>query len=179
MTINDAQQMTINDLTLHVESNQTRVEIRCNHAPLLEQIAEHARPLVAERHPGEAEICISINLWEAERKEFPLLRLAEDPEAVQVGKRLFRVRGGLLWRDLIRAKNMALFCRLNVRQLLNEKREATMQRRGIRLYRYGKDHISKQAPDAFKDIDNVLRVMQQFRIARAVARVRPLAVLKG
>lgn len=57
--------------------------------------------------------------------------------------------------------------------------EATMQQRGIRLYRYGKDHISEQAPEAFKDITNVLRVMQQFRIARAVARVRPLAVLKG
>lgn len=120
MTTNNAQQLTINTLPLYLQCNQIRVEICCNHAPLLEQIAEHTRPLVVKRLSGEAEICISINLWEAERKEFPLLRLAEDPKAVQVGKRLFRVHGGLLWSDLIRAKNMALFCRLNEHQLCLE-----------------------------------------------------------
>lgn len=55
----------------------------------------------------------------------------------------------------------------------------TMKSRGIRLYRYGKGDINEQAPDAFKDIEKVLRVMQAFNIATPVVKVRPLATLKG
>ncbi len=55
----------------------------------------------------------------------------------------------------------------------------TMEKRGIRLYRYGKGEITEQAPDAFKNVDNVLQVMQRFNIANPVVKVHPLAVLKG
>ncbi len=55
----------------------------------------------------------------------------------------------------------------------------TMNARGIRLYRYGKGDINEQAPDAFKNIDNVLRVMELYDIANPVVRVSPLATLKG
>ncbi|MEZ4747582.1 MAG: RtcB family protein [Calditrichia bacterium] len=54
-----------------------------------------------------------------------------------------------------------------------------MQSRGIRLYRYGNSDVTEQAPGAFKNIDNVLNVMEQFDIAKGVVKVRPLATLKG
>ena len=56
---------------------------------------------------------------------------------------------------------------------------ATMQERGIRLFRYGKSPITDQAPDAFKDVGRVVQVMQKFHLANPVVKVRPLAVLKG
>lgn len=55
----------------------------------------------------------------------------------------------------------------------------SMKKEGIRLYHYGKGRITEQAPDAFKNIENVVRVMKQYHIAEPVAKVRPLAVLKG
>jgi tRNA-splicing ligase RtcB len=55
----------------------------------------------------------------------------------------------------------------------------SMEERGIRLYRYGKTPITDQAPEAFKDIDLVVEAMQKYRLATPVARVRPLATLKG
>ena len=57
--------------------------------------------------------------------------------------------------------------------------EAEMASRGIRLYRYGADHIGGQAPTSFKNVHRVLDVMAEFDLIRPVARLRPIAVLKG
>lgn len=61
------------------------------------------------------------------------------------------------------------------------EREVTRQlaRQKIRLYRYGTDNIAEQAPDSFKDITAVLAAMQTHQLAAPVARLRPIAVLKG
>ena len=40
-------------------------------------------------------------------------------------------------------------------------------------------NIAEQAPDSFKDIGQVIRVMQQLSIASPVVRVEPLATMKG
>jgi len=50
---------------------------------------------------------------------------------------------------------------------------------GIRLYRYGTDNIAGQAPASFKDVRRVVDVMTAFDLIRPVARLRPIAVLKG
>jgi len=42
-----------------------------------------------------------------------------------------------------------------------------------------RSHIKEEAPDAYKDIDEVIRVVQGAGLAVPVARMRPLAVLKG
>lgn len=57
--------------------------------------------------------------------------------------------------------------------------EAEMAASRIRLYRGGTMDIAEQAPGSFKDIRAVVEVMQRLHIAQPVARVRPLATLKG
>jgi tRNA-splicing ligase RtcB len=57
--------------------------------------------------------------------------------------------------------------------------EDELASRGIRLYRCGKDNIAGQAPASFKNPHRVLDAMAAFDLVRAVARLRPIAVLKG
>lgn len=57
--------------------------------------------------------------------------------------------------------------------------EREMRQRHVRLYRGRTMSIAEQAPGSFKNVVSVMDAMQRFRIAVPVARVRPLAVLKG
>ena len=57
--------------------------------------------------------------------------------------------------------------------------EKEMKGKSIRLYRYGTDNIAEQAPSSFKDVSQVIEAMKSLRLARPVARLRPVAVLKG
>lgn len=57
--------------------------------------------------------------------------------------------------------------------------EREMRDKDIRLYRYGSDNIAEQAPGSFKDISQVVRAMTVLSLANPVARLRPVAVLKG
>jgi tRNA-splicing ligase RtcB len=51
--------------------------------------------------------------------------------------------------------------------------------RGIKLIAADKRRIKEEAPDAYKDIDEVVRIVTACGWARPVARMVPLAVLKG
>jgi tRNA-splicing ligase RtcB len=55
--------------------------------------------------------------------------------------------------------------------------EETM--RGIRLICADRRAVKEEAPDAYKDIDGVIEVVSGAGLADVVARMRPLAVLKG
>lgn len=57
--------------------------------------------------------------------------------------------------------------------------EEELRTRNIRLYRYNSDNIAEQAPGSFKDINRVIEAMTALDLARPVARLRPVAVLKG
>ena len=50
---------------------------------------------------------------------------------------------------------------------------------GIKLITGNKRKIKEEAPDAYKDIDEVVRIVIECGWAKAVARMVPLAVLKG
>jgi tRNA-splicing ligase RtcB len=50
---------------------------------------------------------------------------------------------------------------------------------GIKLIAADKHRVKEEAPDAYKDIDEVVRIVIECGWARAVARMVPLAVLKG
>jgi len=50
---------------------------------------------------------------------------------------------------------------------------------GIKLITGNKGKIKEEAPDAYKDIDEVVRIVVECGWAKAVARMVPLAVLKG
>jgi len=50
---------------------------------------------------------------------------------------------------------------------------------GVKLIAGNRHKIKEEAPDAYKDIDEVVRIVVECGWAKAVARMVPLAVLKG
>jgi tRNA-splicing ligase RtcB len=50
---------------------------------------------------------------------------------------------------------------------------------GIKLIAGNRSRIKEEAPDAYKNIDEVVRIVVECGWAKAVARMVPLAVLKG
>jgi tRNA-splicing ligase RtcB len=50
---------------------------------------------------------------------------------------------------------------------------------GVRLIAMDRRKIKEEAPGAYKDIDEVVRIVVECGWAKAVARLVPLAVLKG
>jgi tRNA-splicing ligase RtcB len=56
---------------------------------------------------------------------------------------------------------------------------ASVAARGVRIYRYGHDGFSAQAPGAHKDANKIKTMLKRFGLANPVASVRPLASLKG
>ena len=43
----------------------------------------------------------------------------------------------------------------------------------------GRDTLAEEAPDAYKDVDRVVEVCHRAGLSHKVARMRPLAVVKG
>ena len=54
-----------------------------------------------------------------------------------------------------------------------------LQNRGIIIRSDSDPGLAEEAPLAYKDVDNVVNVVQDAGLARKVARVRPIAVIKG
>jgi len=50
---------------------------------------------------------------------------------------------------------------------------------GIRVWAHSKRGVAEEAPGAYKDVDRVVRAACDAGITNAVARLRPLAVIKG
>jgi tRNA-splicing ligase RtcB len=66
------------------------------------------------------------------------------------------------------------------------KREATgasvrkeLESRGIIVKCPSNAELAEEAPSAYKDVERVVDIVQRAGIARRVARLRPLGVLKG
>ena len=51
--------------------------------------------------------------------------------------------------------------------------------KGIAIYETTERCLSEEAPEAYKDIDEVIRLTGEAGLARPVARLRPLIVIKG
>jgi len=54
-----------------------------------------------------------------------------------------------------------------------------LEARGIRIRAGSMAGLAEEAPDAYKDIDAVIEAVVGAGLARKVARLRPLAVMKG
>ena len=54
-----------------------------------------------------------------------------------------------------------------------------MEKRGIAVAAGSFSGLAEEAPGAYKDIDQVVEVVAQAGIAKKVARLKPLAVIKG
>ena len=54
-----------------------------------------------------------------------------------------------------------------------------LEEQGIRVRARSMASLAEEAPEAYKDIDAVVDVVHGAGLARKVARLRPLAVMKG
>ena len=66
------------------------------------------------------------------------------------------------------------------REVQGSELKAQLEQRGIADERAGSmAGLAEEAPIAYKDVDNVVDVVAGAGIARKVARLRPIAVVKG
>jgi tRNA-splicing ligase RtcB len=56
---------------------------------------------------------------------------------------------------------------------------ADLERHGIRVRTAGMKTLAEEMPEAYKDVDRVVEVCHQAGLSRKVARMRPMAVIKG
>jgi tRNA-splicing ligase RtcB len=54
-----------------------------------------------------------------------------------------------------------------------------LERDGIQIRAKSMPGLAEEAPSAYKDVDAVVETVSQAGIARKVARLRPVAVVKG
>ena len=66
-----------------------------------------------------------------------------------------------------------------LRQLRGEKVARALQQRGILIRAASWRVVAEEAPQVYKDVDEVVRVCQEAGIARIVAKLRPIGVVKG
>ena len=65
------------------------------------------------------------------------------------------------------------------RQVRGEKLREELQQAGILIRAGSMSGLAEEAPLAYKDVDRVVAVVAAAGIARIVARLEPLAVIKG
>ena len=54
-----------------------------------------------------------------------------------------------------------------------------LEGRGIRIHASTPNVLSEEAPEAYKNVDDVIELTQKAGLARPVVRLNPLAVIKG
>jgi len=54
-----------------------------------------------------------------------------------------------------------------------------LEQQGILVRSETRDGILEEVPEAYKDVDEVIEVVHAAGLARKVARLRPMAVIKG
>jgi tRNA-splicing ligase RtcB len=54
-----------------------------------------------------------------------------------------------------------------------------MEDRGIIVRATGRGTLAEEMPEAYKDVSNVVDVVQNAGLSKKVARLRPLGVIKG
>jgi tRNA-splicing ligase RtcB len=60
-----------------------------------------------------------------------------------------------------------------------EALQEELGQKGISVYANTPNVLSEEAPDAYKDVDDVIRLTTEAGLARPVARLRPFCVIKG
>ena len=65
------------------------------------------------------------------------------------------------------------------RQVRGEKLKSELEHRGIAVRAGSSPGLAEEAPSAYKDVDRVVDVVHRAGIARKVARLEPMAVIKG
>ena len=66
-----------------------------------------------------------------------------------------------------------------VRKASGRSIEQELERKGIIVMGRGRKGVAEEQPDAYKDVNDVVRVVHNAGLAKRVARMRPLGVIKG
>ena len=66
-----------------------------------------------------------------------------------------------------------------VRRASGRSIEQELERQGIIVMGRGRKGVAEEQPDAYKDVNDVVRVVHDAGLARRVVRMRPLGVIKG
>jgi tRNA-splicing ligase RtcB len=65
------------------------------------------------------------------------------------------------------------------REVRGDQLRVTLEKRGIQIRAGSMPGLAEEAPQAYKDVDAVVEVVSAAGIAAKVARLRPVAVIKG
>ena len=65
------------------------------------------------------------------------------------------------------------------KQIDGKKLKQSLENKGIRIHAKTPNILSEEAPDAYKNVDSVTDLTQRAGLARKVARLSPIAVIKG
>ena len=65
------------------------------------------------------------------------------------------------------------------KRIRGDKLKAELEAKGIQVRAGSMSGLAEEAPDAYKDIERVVDVVHRAGLARKVAKLRPLAVMKG
>ena len=65
------------------------------------------------------------------------------------------------------------------RTVRGDRLREELESRGIRIRARSMPGLAEEAPQAYKDVDSVVDVVVRAGIAKKVARLHPLAVIKG
>ena len=65
------------------------------------------------------------------------------------------------------------------KQIDSKALKIELEGRGIRIHASTPNVLSEEGPDAYKDVDEVIRLTTNAKLAKPVARMAPLAVIKG
>ncbi len=66
-----------------------------------------------------------------------------------------------------------------VKQAAGRRIDQELARRGVVVRARSKRGLAEEQPDAYKDVDQVVEVVQRAGLAKKVARLRPIGVVKG
>ncbi len=69
--------------------------------------------------------------------------------------------------------------RAALRAIQGSELKQKLESEGIVVRTFSLKGLAEEAPIAYKDIDNVVEVVQKAGLAKKVARLRPLGVVKG
>ncbi len=66
-----------------------------------------------------------------------------------------------------------------IRELSGEEIKEELREKGIEIHAGSMKSLAEEAPEAYKDIDEVVRVVDELGISKKVARMKPMVVVKG
>ena len=83
------------------------------------------------------------------------------------------------WASVCHGAGRRLSRKQAVKQGRGRDLRAELQARGVTVRVQGRETLAEEMPDAYKDVSDVVHALEGAGLARLVARLRPMAVLKG